>query len=119
MKLSAFEKVIRKVVREEIDYALRREIALLKENLTTNNQAITEVKNEPAPEEFRQKLREQFTPQSFSQDSTLNGLLNETAQSSHEIQQPQHNPHDPVNQFINKDYSQLMKAIDKKKNFRP
>ena len=80
MKLSAFEKVIRKVVREEIDYALRREIALLKENLTTNNQAITEVKNEPAPEEFRQKLREQFTPQAFSQDSTLNGLLNETAQ---------------------------------------
>jgi len=119
MKLSAFEKVIRKVVREEIDYALRREITLLKENLTTNNQAIAEIKNEPAPEEFRQKLREQFTPQAFSQDSTLNSLLNETAQSSHEIQQPQHNPHDPVNQFINKDYSQLMKAIDGKKNFRP
>ena len=116
MKLSAFEKVIRKVVREEIDYALRREIALLKENLTTNNQTITEVKNEPAPEEFRQKLREQFTPQAFSQDSTLNGLLNETA---HDVQQPQHNPHAPVNQFLNKDYSQLMKAIDKKKNFRP
>jgi len=119
MKLSAFEKVIRKVVREEIDYALRREIALLKENLTTNNQAITEVKNEPTSEEFRQKLREQFTPQAFSQDSTLNGLLNETAQSTHDIQQHQHNPHDPVNQFINKDYSQLMKAIDNKKNFRP
>ena len=118
MKLSAFEKVIRKVVREEIDYALRREIALLKENLTTNNQTVTEVKNEPAPEEFRQKLREQFTPQAFSQDSTLNGLLNETAQSSHDMQQHQYNPHDPVNQFLNKDYSQLMKAIDKKKNFR-
>ena len=47
MKLSAFEKVIRKVVREEIDYALRREIAFLKENLTSqmimsknNNQVI-------------------------------------------------------------------------------
>ena len=117
MKLSTFEKVIRKVVREEIDHALRREIALLKENLTTNNQVITEVKNEPAPEEFRQKLREQFTPQSFSQDSTLNGLLNETAQSSHNQFEP--NPHDPVNQFINKDYSSLMKAIEKKKNFRP
>ena len=76
MKLSAFEKIIRKVVREEIDYALKREITLLKENLTTNNQVITEVKNEPAPEEFRQKLREQFTPQSFSQDNTLNSLLN-------------------------------------------
>ena len=35
------------------------------------------------------------------------------------MQQHQHNPHDPVNQFLNKDYSQLMKAIDKKKNFRP
>ena len=70
-------------------------------------------------DEFRQKLREQFTPQSFSQDNTLNGLLNETAQSSHDIQQPQHNPHDPVNQFINKDYGPLMKAIEKKQNFRP
>jgi len=119
MKLSAFEKVIRKVVREEIDYALRREIALLKENLTTNNQVITEVNNEPDPEEFRQKLRDQFTPQAFSQDNTLNNLLNETAQSSHNNPQPQHNPQDPVNQFINKDYSQLMKAIEGKKNFRP
>ena len=116
MKLSTFEKVIRKVVREEIDHALRREIALLKENLTTNNQVIAEVKDERAPEEFRQKLREQFTPQVFSQDNTLNGLLNETAKTTHnEV----HNPHDPVNQFINKDYSQLMKAIEKKKNFRP
>jgi len=119
MKLSAFAKVIRKVVREEIDYALRREIALLKENLTTNNQVITEVKNEPSPEEFKQKLREQFTPQAFSQDNTLNSLLNETAQSSHNQPNTQHNPHDPVNQFLNKDYSKLMKAIEGKKNFRP
>ena len=36
MKLNAFEKIIRKVVREEIDYALRREIALLKEELIQN-----------------------------------------------------------------------------------
>ena len=119
MKLSAFEKVIRKVVREEIDHALRREIALLKENLTTNNQVIAEVKDERAPEEFRQKLRDQFTPQAFSQDNTLNGLLNETAKSSYNQPLPQNNPNDPVNQFINKDYSQLMKAIEKKKNFRP
>ena len=33
MKLSSFEKIIRKVIREEIDHALRREIALLKEEL--------------------------------------------------------------------------------------
>ena len=40
MKLSAFEKVIRKVVREEIDYALKREISLLKEELTSNRPVI-------------------------------------------------------------------------------
>ena len=117
MKLKQFEKFIRTVIREEIDYALKREITLLKENLTTNNQVIAEVKNEPNPEEFRQKLRDQFSPQSFSQDSTLNGLLNETAENTHN--EPVHNPHGPVNQFINKDYSQLMKAIEKKQNFRP
>ena len=121
MKLSAFEKIIRKVVREEIDYALRREIALLKEDLTTTNPVITERKNEiePNPEKFRQRLKEQFTPQAFTGNNTLDGLLNETAQSSFNEPLPENNPQDPVNQFINKDYSQLMKAIEKKKNFRP
>ena len=33
--------------------------------------------------------------------------------------EPQYNPQDPVNQFANKDYSQLMEAIDNKKNYRP
>ena len=121
MKLSAFEKIIRKVVREEIDYALRREISLLKEELTSNTQVITERKAEPAPEEFRQKLKEQFTPPTFnSGDSTLDSLLNETAMESAAIPaEPQYNQNDPMNQFVNKDYSQLMEAMDKKKNFRP
>ena len=33
MKAKTFENLIRKVVREEIDYALRREIKTLKEDL--------------------------------------------------------------------------------------
>jgi len=121
MKLNAFEKIIRKVVREEIDYALRREIALLKEELSTPNTVVTERKNEPAPEEFRQKLKEQFTPPNFnSGDATLDSLLRDTAINSAPIEtEPQHNPHDPINQFASKDYSQLMEAIDKKKNYRP
>ena len=49
MKLSAFEKVIRKVVREEIDYALRREIALLKEELVKPNPALQITESKPAP----------------------------------------------------------------------
>jgi len=121
MKLNAFEKIIRKVVREEIDYALRREIALLKEELSTPNTVVTERKTEPSTDEFRQKLKEQFTSPSFnSGDATLDSLLRDTAINSAPIEaEPQYNPHDPINQFANKDYSQLMEAIDKKKNYRP
>lgn len=121
MKLNTFEKIIRKVVREEIDYALRREIALLKEELTNPTQVIAERRNEPAPEEFRQKLKEQFTPPSFnSGDSTLDSLLNETAiNSAPLVTEPQQNQNDPVSQFVNKDYRELMTAMDNKKNFRP
>ena len=42
MKLSAFEKIIRKVVREEIDYALRREMTILKEELSTSKPIVQE-----------------------------------------------------------------------------
>tara|TARA_R110000737_G_scaffold166975_1_gene193908 strand:- start:340 stop:705 length:366 start_codon:yes stop_codon:yes gene_type:complete len=121
MKSSVFEKIIRKVVREEIDYALRREMSLLKEGLTTNPQVTTENRNEPSPSEFQQKLREQYTPPTFnSGDSTLDSLLNETAiTSTPPNTEYQQNLNDPTNQFVNKDYSQLMNAMDKNKNFRP
>ena len=46
MKLSAFEKIIRKVVREEIDYALRREIELLKEELSGTKSIVKEKKED-------------------------------------------------------------------------
>ena len=42
MKLNTFEKIIRKVIREEIDYALRRELALLKEELSNTKPIIKE-----------------------------------------------------------------------------
>ena len=111
MKLSSFEKIIRKVVREEIDYALRREIALLKEELTPQpQQRVVESQSNPQEvEDFRSKLRAQMPPPNF--------LLSETAVSPTPEQTMAAN--DPVNQFLNKDYSQLMNAIEKKKEFRP
>ena len=120
MKLSSFEKIIRKVVREEIDYALRREIALLREELTSKlQQRIVESQSNPQEiEDFRSKLREQMPPPNFNTgNDTLNSLLSETAMAPTPEQTFAAN--DPVNQFINKDYSQLMTAIDKKKEFRP
>tara|TARA_B100002019_G_scaffold226212_1_gene199249 strand:+ start:2262 stop:2618 length:357 start_codon:yes stop_codon:yes gene_type:complete len=118
MKLNAFEKIIRKVVREEIDYALRREIAMLKEELTkpTSNSLTTKMNDKPLKEEFRQKITQQM-PSFNTGNGTLDSLLNETAitPSSEEI----FNANDPVNQFINKDYGPLMEAMNKNKNFRP
>jgi len=126
MKLSAFEKIIRKVVREEIDHALRREIALLKEELNTQpQQRVVETKHDPFydvnPQEakdFRAKLRAQMPPPNFNTgNDTLNSLLSETAVSP--TAEETFAANDPVNQFLNKDYSKLMEAIDKKKEFRP
>ena len=118
MKLSAFEKVIRKVVREEIDYALRREIALLKEDIGTSNQNRPQKDSDISKEQldFRQKIQQQM-PSFNTGNGTLDSLLNETAVSP--SQEEIFNANDPVNQFINKDYSPLLKAMDKNKNFRP
>ena len=117
MKISAFEKIIRKVIREEIDYALRRELALLKEELSTNKPIIKEkVEDKATKEEFRSKIQQQL-PNFNTGNNTLDSLLNETAisPSNEEV----FAANDPVNQFINKDYGPLMNAMNKNKNFRP
>jgi glycerate kinase len=118
MKLNAFEKIIRKVVREEIDYALRREIALLKEELSGVKPVIAEKKeNKAAKAEFRQKIQQQM-PSFNTGNGTLDSLLNETAMSPDPEETFAVN--DPVNQFINKDYGPLMEAMNKKNtHFRP
>ena len=119
MKLNAFEKIIRKVVREEIDYALKRELTSLKEEIVKPNQnpQIKESNTSEVKEEFRQKIQQQM-PTFNTGNGTLDSLLNETAisPSAEEV----FNANDPVNQFLNKDYSGLMAAMDKKKeHFRP
>ena len=120
MKLSAFEKIIRKVVREEIDHALRREIALLKEELVSQpQQRVVETKsNTQEAEDFRAKLRSQMPPPNFNTgNDTLNSLLSETAITP--TPEETFASNDPVNQFVNKDWGPIMNAISKKKDFRP
>jgi CRISPR/Cas system CMR subunit Cmr6 (Cas7 group RAMP superfamily) len=117
MKLNAFEKIIRKVIREEIDYALRRELALLKEELSNNKPLIKEeIENKVVKEDFRSKIQQQL-PNFNTGNNTLDSLLNETAVSPSNEEVFAAN--DPVNNFINKDYGPLMEAMNKNKNFRP
>ena len=92
MKAKTFENLIRKVVREEIDYALRREIKTLKEDLRDElKPTIVEHKEKivEVPKITKNSLREKImgnTPvksrptQNFTSNSALNDLLNETAQ---------------------------------------
>ena len=139
MKAKTFENLIRKVVREEIDYALRREIKSLKEDLrdelkptiTEHTERLVEV-----PKTSQSSLKEKimgkkpFKKQQFVGNSTLNDLLNETAAGDTNTQSAMAPVSDPfstgapmgtagmptsVANAVTRDYSSLMKAIDKKK----
>ena len=137
MKATVFEKLIRKVVREEIDYALRREIKTLKEDLrdeftstiveqpTQRNITATGMGN-PIPSSVQTSLKEKIMgksiSQNFSTNGALNDLLNETAQGNTNLEStliPEAPMPTVVSNVVNKDYRELMRAIDKKKNSRP
>ena len=142
MKAKTFENLIRKVVREEIDYALRREIKSLKEDLRDEFKPTiiehTERKIEvPQQNSLKEKIMgkspiktKPFKKQNFVGDSTLNDLLNETAAGDTNTQVATAPINDPfsapgalpvenlpngIANVVNRDYSSLMKAIDKKK----
>ena len=146
MKAKTFENLIRKVVREEIDYALRREIKSLKEDLRDYSQPIiTEEPTRPISNELKTNLREKImgdkpiinkkphTPKQFTSNPTLNDLLNETAQGDTNLDRgtspvtmegdfstvggvPVEAAPKEVVDAVTRDYSALMEAIDKKKN---
>jgi len=137
MKATVFEKLIRKVVREEIDYALRREIKTLKEDLrdeftstiveqpTQRNITATGMGN-PIPSSVQTSLKEKIMgkpiSQNFTSNGALNDLLNETAQGNTNLEStliPEVPMPTVVSNVVNKDYRELMRAIDKKKNSRP
>ena len=129
MKASAFENLFRKVVREEIDYALRREIKTLKEDLRDElKPTIVEqqVQRTPVPQNVQTSLKEKIMgnslAQSFTSNGALNDLLNETAQGSTNLEStltPEAPIPTEVSNVVNRDYRELMRAIDKKKNSRP
>tara|TARA_R110000851_G_scaffold137577_4_gene273543 strand:+ start:457 stop:897 length:441 start_codon:yes stop_codon:yes gene_type:complete len=145
MKASTFENLIRKVVREEIDYSLRREIKSLKEDLRSElKPTIVEHSRSTTSTAPTTSLKEKIMGnapikqrpiQNFTSNSALNDLLNETAQGSTNTEtanapvslaQPFASgaplPIDtsgipePVANAITRDYSGLMGAILKKKN---
>ena len=143
MKAKTFENLIRKVVREEIDYALRREIKSLKEDLrdelkptiTEHTERLVEVPKIPQSS-LKEKImgKKPIKKQQFVGNSMLNDLLNETAagdtnldsgNSPVSLAQPfatgdplpmnTAGMPDSVAKAVTRDYSGLMNAINKKK----
>ena len=148
MKAKTFENLIRKVVREEIDYALRREIKSLKEDLRDelkptiieHTERMVEVpKQNSLKEKIMGKSSKLKSNLNFAKNATLNDLLNETAMGNTRLEVEPPSPVSlsepfssgaplPMNTVglppevanaMTRDYSSLMKAIDKKKNSRP
>ena len=141
MKAKTFENLIRKIIREEIDYALRREIKSLKEDLRDENKPVI-VEESPISTQNSLKekimgtkpiIKKQAKKHNFVGDNTLNDLLNETARGDTNTQtamspvsieenfstigdMPAEAVPDSVVNAVTRDYSDLMKAIDKKKN---
>ena len=139
MKAKTFENLIRRVVREEIDYALRREIKSLKEDLREElKPTITEHKERmvevPKQNSLKEKImgKQPFKKRQFVGNNTLNDLLNETAQGDTNLDRgtspvsmegnfntiggiPTEAAPKVVQEAVNRDYSDLMKAIDKRK----
>ena len=136
MKAKTFENLIRKVVREEIDYALRREIKSLKEDLRDEiKPSIIEQDIKPKNLNLKEKImgKKPIKPQNYTSNSTLNNLLNETAMGDTNLDRgtspismeedfstvggvPVEAAPKEVVDAVTRDYSGLMKAINKKKN---
>ena len=132
MKLSLFKKVIREVVREEIEYSLAGLRKELKEVLVSkiNDEILKETPSVTTTAKPIQKtVTESKHRVPMTKDSILNDLLKETADSGEwqninkeaEVQSVKDNTEnlpDHLADALNKDYSQVMKAVDKKSKFR-
>ena len=132
MKLSLFKKVIREVIREEIEYSLSRLRTELKEVLVSkiNDEILNETPTVAQSTKVVQKpVTESKQRVPMTKDSILNDLLKETADSGKwqninkeaettSVMDNTQNLPDHLADALNKDYSAVMEAVDKKAKFK-
>jgi len=130
MKLSIFKKVIREVVREEIEYSIKGLRKELKEVLVSsiNNNMLEEKTSVTAEKPVKKQSRPIEKRVPMTKDSILNDLLQETANDgewkninkeaeTQSVTDDTAGLPDHLANALNKDYSQVMEAVDKKANF--
>ena len=133
MKLSIFKKVIREVVREEIEYSLAGLRKELKEVLVSkiNDEMLNET---PSVAQSNNVIKKPVTQSKknnvpLTKDSILNDLLKETADSGEwkninkeaettSVTDNTQGLPDHLADALNKNYSAVMKAVDEKAKFK-
>ena len=143
MKLSIFKKLIREVVREELDYSFSRLRKELKEIVVkSNNSNVSKVRTHTTQDTSLQNLMDskpgsnsnittanKNIPFPKTKNKVLNSLLIETANSDDwktvegeaEVQSVQDNTEQLPEHLANaltKDYSEVMKKVDEKVKFK-
>ena len=136
MKLSAFKKLIREVIREELDYKFTRLEKKLNEVIVTgNNVNLVKAKRQATQDTSLKKTVnspvDSSVPTPKTNNSVLNKLLKETAQSDDwktvegngeaEVQSVQDNTEQLLEHLANaftKDYSEVMKKVEEKDTFK-
>ena len=133
MKLSIFKKLIREVIREELDYKFSRlekklDEVVVKSNINNINENRTQA---PQSTDFKKLMNGGNTVQSNvsapkTNSNVLNSLLQETAESGEwktierdgaEVKSVQDNVNqlpDHLANALNKDYSQVLQKADEK-----
>tara|TARA_B100001778_G_C18057301_1_gene392575 strand:+ start:72 stop:482 length:411 start_codon:yes stop_codon:yes gene_type:complete len=128
MKLSLFKKVIREVIREEIEYSLAGLRKELKEVLVSkiNDEILNETPSVTTTKAVEKKSSTERVP--MTKDSILNNLLKETADSGEwqdinkeaetsSVMDETAGLPDHLANALNKDYSGVMKKVEEKAKF--
>tara|TARA_B100000073_G_scaffold168013_1_gene138990 strand:- start:36 stop:458 length:423 start_codon:yes stop_codon:yes gene_type:complete len=136
MKLSIFKKLIREVIREELDYKFSRlekklDEVVVKSNINNINEDRTQA---PQSTDFKKLMNGGNTSQSNvsapkTKSSVLNDLLQETAESGEwkninkeaETKSVKDNTQglpDHLAKALNKDYSQVLQKADEKSRMK-
>ena len=143
MKLSIFKKMIREVIREELDYKFSRLRKELKEIVVkSNNSNVSKARTHTTQDTSLQNLMEGSTstdsnipitnsnvPVPKTKNKVLNSLLTETANSEdwktinsgpkvESIQDNTSELPEHLSKAFNKDYSDIMKKVDEKGKFK-
>ena len=144
MKLSIFKKMIREVIREELDYKFSRLSKELKEVVVSSNTGkVSKARTHTAQDTSLKNLlsnssgtdsnvpiTKRSIPAPKTNNNILNSLLEETAQSDdwktvqgtgQEVQSVQDNTEALPNHLaeaLTKDYSEMLKSVEEKDNFK-